>query len=392
MILALSGVEVAASSTGVLKLDPGSTLDKPSVFIAARRAIWAVMLDVVIGTALLSVLAMCLPDAARGHQNDMLRYMGEVFIGPHFANLVGWVFGVLLISAVNTAITGIVALLYVMARDGELPDTFLLLNRFGVPWVGLITATILPVVVLNIDDKVEGLAALYAIGVVGAIAINLGSCAFAKSINLAKYERLTMRLTFFVLAAVWITIALSKLYALLFVAIVLGFGLAVREVTARHRLAAPAAPKLATVVPVTPALGSPPEFLGQFILVAARGWTPALQFALEECRVRGAQLLVLYVREVAVNLDMGSNWQDDPDASVLFLRLEAEARGLKVNKLYSVSDSPADTIIDIAATFGVDSVVLGGSRRATLVNLLKGNIVSRVAANLPESMHLIVIG
>ena len=79
-----------------------------------------------------------------------------------------------------------VALLYVMARDGELPDTFLLLNRFGVPWVGLITATVLPVVVLNIDDKVEGLAALYAIGVVGAIAINLGSCAFAKTIDLKQ--------------------------------------------------------------------------------------------------------------------------------------------------------------------------------------------------------------
>jgi nucleotide-binding universal stress UspA family protein/L-asparagine transporter-like permease len=392
MILALSGVEVAASSTGVLKLDPGSTLERPSVLVTARRAVLAVTVDVVLGTALLCVLAMCLPDGAREHQNDMLRYMGEVFVGPRFANLVGWVFGLLLISAVNTAITGIVALLYVMARDGELPDTFLQLNRFGVPWVPLITATVLPVVVLNIDDKVEGLAALYAIGVVGAIAINLGSCAYAKSIGLSKFERITMRGTFLVLALVWITIALSKPLALLFVAIVLGLGLTVRELTLRRRLAAPIAPKLATVVPVSPALGAPPEFLGQFILVAARGWTPALQFALEESRVRGAQLLVLYIREVAVNIDMGSNWQDDPDAKVLFTRLEHDAVGLKLNKLYSVSDSPADTIIDIAATFGVDSVVLGGSRRATLVNLLKGNVVARVAANLPESMHLIVIG
>jgi len=40
----------------------------------------------------------------------------------------------------------------------------------------------------------------------------------------------------------------------------------------------------------------------------------------------------------------------------------------------------------------LDTVMLGGSRRATLVNLLKGNVVARVAANLPESMHLIVIG
>src|SRR5262249_37013701 len=138
--------------------------------------------------------------------------------------------------------------------------------------------------------------------------------------------------------------------------------------------------------------GGATVFLGQLILVAARGWTPALQFALEESRVRGSQLLVLYAREVAVAVDTGSNWENDPQARNLFGRLENEAKGLKVNKLYSISDSPADTIIDIAATFGVDTVILGGSRRATLVNLLKGNVVARVAANLPESMHLIVIG
>jgi L-asparagine transporter-like permease/nucleotide-binding universal stress UspA family protein len=394
MILALSGVEVAASSTGVLKLDPHATPDNPSVLHTARRAILVVMIDIVIASGLLCVLAMCLPPEAREHQDDLLRFMGLKFYGAGFAAGVGWIVGLLLLSAVNTALTGIVALLYVMARDGELPEPFLQLNRFGVPWVALITGTILPVIVLNVDDSVEGLSHLYAIGVVGAIAINLGSCAFAKKIELRGYERVLMKLTFFVLAAIWITIAISKLQALIFVIIILGVGLGVRELTSRHQRAAPVPPATApaTVVPVTPAAGTPPVFLGQFILVAARGWTPALQFALEESRVREAQLLVLYVREVAVNIDMGGTWESDPPAKELFTRLETEARGLKVNKLYSISDSPADTIIDIAATFGVDTVVLGGSRRATLVNLLKGNVVARVAANLPDPMHLIVIG
>jgi len=134
------------------------------------------------------------------------------------------------------------------------------------------------------------------------------------------------------------------------------------------------------------------QFIGQLILVAARGWTPALQFALEESRVRGSRLLVLYIREIAVKTGMSGNWQKDPAAKALFTRLGAEAGDVQVSKLYSISDSPADTIIDIAATFGVDTVVLGGSRRAALVHLLKGNVVARVAANLPESMHLIVIG
>jgi amino acid transporter len=391
MILALSGVEVAASSTGVLRLDHGSSPDKPSVLITARRAILVVMIDVVVGTALLSVLAMCLPNEARHHENDMLRYMGGVFLGPHFATVVGWVFGFLLISAVNTAITGMVAVLYVMAHDGELPESFLQLNGFGVPWVALIVATVLPVLVLDLQDSVEGLSALYAIGVVGAIAINLGSCATAKTVSLRGYERIIMKGTFLVLTAVWITIALSKFHALIFVTIVLAVGLTLRELTLRRKLAlaARAVPADAAAVE-NPA---PAVFLGQFILVAARGWTPALQFALEEARVRGSQLLVLYIREVAVTIDMtGSTWQNDPEARSLFTRLENDAKNLKLNKLYSVSDSPADTIIDIAATFGVDTVVLGGSRRATLVNLLKGNVVARVAANLPEPMHLIVIG
>jgi nucleotide-binding universal stress UspA family protein len=248
--------------------------------------------------------------------------------------------------------------------------------------------------VLDLGDSVEALASLYAIGVVGAIVLDIGSCAFARTLPLSRGQRRVMKLTVTLLAAIWVTIALSKLYALLFVVIVLAVGLAIREHTHRQRRHAAQPTTLPAPVPgaaAGPAADRAP-FLGQSILAAARGWTPALQFALEESRVRGAHLLVLYVREVAVNIDMSSNWQDDPDARVLFNRLESEATGLKVNKLYSVSDSPADTIIDIAATFGVDTVVLGGSRRATLVNLLKGNVVARVAAHLPESMHLIVIG
>lgn len=399
MILALSGVEAAASNTGVMRLDPGATPDRPSVRITSRRSVTAVMLEVVIGTALLSVLAMCLPVPAeelQNHREDLLRFMGETFIGPWFGKVVGVMVALLLLSAVNTVIGGMVALLYVMARDRELPDTFLQLNRFGVPWVPLIAATILPVIVLDIGDSVEALAHLYAIGVVGAIALNIGSCAFAKTLPLAKRERVIMKATVALLIVIWITIAVSKPGALLFVSVVVSVGLAIREYTHRHARLAPAAAATpatpGTTTSETAAPSQPPRFLGEKILVAARGWTPALQFALEEGRVRGAQLLVLYVREVAVQADLGSDWRQDPVARDLFTRVLAEAGDLKIHPLYSVSDSPADTIIDIAATFGADTVVLGGSRRATLVNLLKGNVVARVAANLPESMHLIVIG
>jgi L-asparagine transporter-like permease/nucleotide-binding universal stress UspA family protein len=398
MILALSGVEAAASNTGVLQLDPEASFERPSVRRTSRRAVMVVMLEVVIGTALLSVIAMCLPSNAVEHKEDLLRYMGHVFLGEKFGLLAGWVFALLLLSAVNTALGGMVSLLYVMARDKEIPDQFTHLNKYGVPWSALIVATILPVIVLNVDDSVEGLAHLYAIGVVGAIAINVGSCAFARQLNLPRGERTTMVVTLGILVAVWITIAATKIFALLFVGVVLAIGVGIREYTQRRKRLAPAAPATAAAATaVASATPNPaariPPFLGAKVLVAARGWTPALQFALEECRTRGLTLLVLYIREVAVQFEgLNADWRSDLEARVLFSRVLSEADGAKISPLYSASDSPADTIIDIAATFGVDTVILGGSKRATLVNLLKGNVVTRVAANLPEPMHLIVIG
>ncbi|MDB6018078.1 MAG: UspA domain protein [Pedosphaera sp.] len=393
MILALSGVEAAASSTGVLCLDPRATEGQPSVYRTARRAILVVMIEVVLGTAFLSVLAMCLPEEAVRHENDLLRFMGEVFVSPKFGLVVGWVFGVLLLSAVNTAITGMVSLLYVMAHDHEIPRPFADLNNFGVPWVCLMTATILPVIVLNVDDSVAGLASLYAIGVVGAIVINIGSCAFAPRLGLARYEKVTMRVTFIILSAIWITIALTKIHALLFVIVILALGLGVRELTRmRPARVTPLLPPPSPAAAAEAGSRTGAPFLGENILAATRGWTPALEFALEESKLRNAELYVLYVREEAVQIDRRPDWRQDAAAQALFSRILAEARNGKIHPLYSTSNSPADTIIDIAATFGVDTVILGGSRRATLVNMLKGNVVAQVAANLPESMHLIVIG
>ncbi|HEV3149062.1 MAG TPA: hypothetical protein VGZ24_10480, partial [Chthoniobacterales bacterium] len=53
VILALSGAESIANITGVMKLDPGSTMDKPSVGRESLKAIIPIAIEVVAGTALL---------------------------------------------------------------------------------------------------------------------------------------------------------------------------------------------------------------------------------------------------------------------------------------------------------------------------------------------------
>ena len=56
MVLALSGVEAIANTTGVMKLDRGSSPEQPSVHQAARKAIGLVMVEVCLVTLALGVL------------------------------------------------------------------------------------------------------------------------------------------------------------------------------------------------------------------------------------------------------------------------------------------------------------------------------------------------
>ena len=65
---------------------------------------------------------------------------------------------------------------------------------------------------------------------------------------------------------------------------------------------------------------------------------------------------------------------------------------VQVIPLYSVSDNPAMSILDLSATLGIDLLILGASQRQTLASLLKGNVVTEVAKNLPENIQLVIHG
>ena len=173
IVLALSGVEAIANATGVMKLDPGSTPERPSVTKTATPAILWVALEVCVFTALLGLAMHALPElhtvpgdssgldvdgpSAHGVRDYMLKYMGQVFVGhalgAAWGTVVAVVFGLLLLSAVNTAIGDLITIQYLMSRDGEMPPVFKSLNKFGVPLVGAVLATVIPVgLVLAVSD------------------------------------------------------------------------------------------------------------------------------------------------------------------------------------------------------------------------------------------------
>ena len=53
-------------------------------------------------------------------------------------------------------------------------------------------------------------------------------------------------------------------------------------------------------------------------------------------------------------------------------------------------NGPAATILDISATIGADVLMLGSSHRTKLAQLLKGNVITEVAKNLPENIQLVI--
>ncbi|MDR3402421.1 MAG: amino acid permease [Chthoniobacter sp.] len=418
VILALSGVEAIANLTGVMKLDPDSTPEHHKVGKEAFKAILPVAIEVCVGTAVLGWAMLSLPKSLAPeldkHHDDMLRFMaeqyGQLALGDWFSHAFGWfvgiVVGLLLLSAVNTAIAALIGILYMLARDGEMPKPFNKLNSHGVPKYPLAAAVILPTVVLlftiaDPEEALKMLAGLYAIGVVGAITVNLGSCTVNKLLPVTWYDRTLFGVTFLILAAVELTLARTKPDALFFVVCVLGTGLGLRAwshkrsgletVTVTKEIAELVSPE--AIEKLRPRLVE-----GQRIMVSARGITPVLRFALDEARLRKATLCVLYVKELAVILPAtGSStgrarWQEDPQAAAimsLMLKLGQEV-GVDVLPVYAVSTNPAGTILDLAATLGVDFLMLGASHRLSMSRLLKGNVVEEVARGLPEDIQLII--
>src|SRR5262249_10994447 len=322
-------------------------------------------------------------------------------IGQIFGWIVGIVFCLLLLSAANTAIVAMIGLLYMMSRDREMPRQFRRLNRHGVPIWPLIIATGLPVVVLLFAANFTALAGLYAIGVVGAITVNLGSCTFNRAVDFTWDDRVLFGITFVVLAFVELTLAQTKPDALQFVLAVLIGGLALRAYTLKRQGLTTLTVTREVAQMVTPNLLAslqPHLQEGQKIMVAARGITPVLSFGLDEAQLRKATLFVLYVKEVAVyytaaGTPLGrSKWRDDPEANAIMcsmLKLGGE-RGINVVPLYAVSQDAAATIVDLAATMGIDFLVIGASQRPAMVKLLRGSVATNVAQHLPESIHLLI--
>ena len=187
---------------------------------------------------------------------------------------------------------------------------------------------------------------------------------------------------------------------MLFASIVLGLGLVARAAvkTAKAHLEAVAERK---AVPESAIRSASAPINVPRLLVSTRGGNPKLlKFAIGFAKEKGAALFVLFVREVALSFKergekVGAEHMtlaNDQEAKRIFeeVRKMGEEAGVPVVPLYSVHDSPAEMILDHAATLGVDAVLMGVSQRSAFWRTMRGDILQDVIQHMPQNIDLLI--
>lgn len=412
IMLALSGVEAVSNMTGLMKEPVART---------AKKTIWPVLAEVVILNAVFALALAGLPMLAGKHTPDFVTHgaaavpadvqqyrdtavrvlgieAGQHYFGPAagliFGKIAAIVFGLLLLSATNTVIVGMISVTYSLSRDKELPAGFSKLNYAGVPWWGLVVATVAPIIVLLFVSDVVLLADLYAVGVVGAICINIFCCVFNRKIQVKRWERGGLLVVGLVMLATEITIVSTKHHAAYFaggmVALVLAirWGLHTFSPPASEPLAVPAAGWLAQLKAAVNKPGPGPR-----IMVAARGRDNA-EYAVDLASRRKAALFGLFIRRLQVADVTPGNIpliDDDTEAQEALgtLSVLASQAGVPFLPIYVTSRDIAGEILDYTVTFGCDTLIMGKSRRAVFSRALGGDVLAQVAAQLPEGISLV---
>jgi nucleotide-binding universal stress UspA family protein len=237
---------------------------------------------------------------------------------------------------------------------------------------------------------------LYAIGVVGAVAVNLGSCVTTPNLPLKRWERTLMSILAVLMIGVWISIAYEKPHALAFAGVIVAMGMAARWVT-HHRaeIGGRVVALVGQIREITTGGEAALRPSGPRFLVATQGNPNLVAFALEQAEQAGAEVLFLFVRHIAVPMLGPAHRPDitqDPDAQKVEeqIQKQAAAAGVSAKFLYTVADNIAETIVDFAVTYGVNRVIVGATKRGSLWRTMKGDVIQGIAQNLPEATQLLI--
>ena len=385
IVLALSGVEAIANVTGIM-VEP--------VKRTAKRAIFPVLIEVTVISLILGAAMNAIPGLT-GHTEDMIRAIGAYYIGPWFGKIIAVVLGLLLLSACNTAIMGLISIMFLMSKDKELPPIFSDLNRFGMPWFALLVAAGAPILVLITEHDVVHLAALYAIGVVGAITINLGACCTNMKLGIKKHERWLLGAASLVMLIVEMTIIYEKHHAVIFALSVLAVGLCARSVAQfieKTKVIIPEALAI-NVLTLEEARDLMPLYYGTTLLALKTISARLVEEASIHAKYKGESVVyTLFVEEKPPGWAYPLEVEPSYEAVQILRKAEAEfeKQGITAVPLWNLGDDPAGIIVKTANELNLSTVMIGTTKRGAIERIARGEILKQITDKLPQDKKLVI--
>jgi nucleotide-binding universal stress UspA family protein len=119
--------------------------------------------------------------------------------------------------------------------------------------------------------------------------------------------------------------------------------------------------------------------------------------AVEIAHAENAALVVAFIREVALNYRVEAETKltldTDPAAQAMFADFleKAHEYGVAIIPAYDTGPNSAELIAEVAAMNGVETVLIGSSRRGALHHIIKGSFQRKLEGLLPPEIHVRVL-
>lgn len=384
----------------------------------ARRGMYLVVASVLVTSPLLTLFSVALlPEALKAQGTErFISELGHMWGGLPVKIAVVMTASVLLLFAANTAIIGGYHVFLALARQGFFPTFITARNRrFGTPHWAIGIATGVPVlVVLGTAGNLTILGEMYAFGLLGAFVLS------SLGLDVLRWRDGRRSAVFWVgvfttamVLVSWCVNLVTKPLATFFGGGLTAVGMAVavgaqqkRFHDVLYRLPFVRRRTAERIIEAHGVTEEVPELISlsdaqdlrqlypSTTLVALRGPNALLVGeAMRRERGRGGTTIYAVYVEERPGLFVGSAASEpDPEGreTLLFAARVAQGEGVNLLPIWTISYSAAEGIARAARELGVDTVMMGVSRRGAIYHLLRGHVINGLVRQLPPSCHLLL--
>jgi amino acid transporter/nucleotide-binding universal stress UspA family protein len=408
--LAFSGLESISQLSPTMRLPLRRT---------TRWAMAAVIVTMVITSPVLTALSIgLLPAQVKTAESErFISELGMIVGGLGIKLAVVLTASSLLLFASNTAIIGSYHVFLALVRSDFLPKIIAVRNAaFNTPHIAVGIATVIPIlVILASRGEMKILGDMYAFGLLGAFVFS------SLSLDRIRWNLGRRDLGFWIGAlttamviVAWAVNLVEKHLATAFGGSVTLVGMLIAvgvrrswfvnwlvKIPVIQRLQARAyrasedlvEDELKGLVTLAEAVEVKPLYHSSTLL-AVRDESPRLiQEGVTRAKGKGETALYCIYVEEWPGLFGGDTPHTPNEQGIKTLRAILQAvreKNIEIIPIWSVSHNAADAIANAAKALGVDTVIIGASRRSAFYHMLRGHVIKGLMKKLPHDCHLMI--